>query len=95
MSGKPNSTEITALLMNFQKLNRLRDSIGQRNAVIARETEAVEHECLEVDELWKKSKALIEGMDVHTEGNYGFEKRYLWFILELSRQAETFGRTHP
>lgn len=89
MSGKPNSTEITALLMNIQRINGLRDSIKRRVSLIESENKAVESERDEVNQLLKKCDALISGMDVRTDGNYGFEGRYHWFLLELVSQAES------
>lgn len=98
MSGKPNSTEITALLLNMQRINALGDSIAQRSRVILDAEKAQEKEMEERGDLLKKSKALIDGMDVRSEGNYGFDERYHWFLrflLELVRQAEQSARMHP
>lgn len=95
MSGKPNSTEITALLLNIQRINALGESIGQRSAIINAEYEKRKAELEERAELLNKSKALIDGMDVRAEGNYGFEGRYHWFLGELVEQAERAGRMNP
>lgn len=92
MSGKPNPTEVTALLLNMREMNRLRDAIATRSELIQHQHDMRAKEIAEQTDLWRKSKALIEGMDVHTEGNYGFEGRYHWFILELVRQAAEAGR---
>lgn len=94
MSGKPNPTEVTALLMNMQHLNRLRASIAQRTEIIHEQTVTRQREIEESADLWRKSKELIEGMDVKSEGNYGFEGRYHWFILELVKQANESGRVN-
>jgi hypothetical protein len=95
VSGKPNYTEITALLLNMQRANALGDSIQRRQRVIESETAAQKAEIEERGDLLQKCKALIEGMDVRSEGNYGFEGRYHWFLLELVRQAEQSGRMNP
>lgn len=87
MSGEPNSTEITALLINIEQMNALSETIRGRKDVIQIETTTVEGEINKYQELASKSKALIEGMDVKSPGNYGFEGRYHWFLLELVRQA--------
>ena len=87
MSGKPNYTEITTLLMNFQRVNQLSDSIAQHTKVIDAEQTARASEMMQCTELMEKSNLLIEGMDVRSEGNYGFKGRYHWFLLELVRQA--------
>lgn len=88
MSGKPNYTEITALLLNIERANELGDSIQRRQKIIVGETAAQKAELEQRAELLAKSKALIDGMDVRSEGNYGFEGRYHWFLLELVRQAK-------
>lgn len=95
MSGRPNSTEITALLMNFQRANQLADSIQRRTKVIDAEQTARAAEVMEHADLMEKSHKLIDGMDVRADGNYGFRGRYHWFLLELVRQAETSGRINP
>lgn len=92
MSGKPNYPEITALLLHIQRINALGDSIGSRSKVILDEEKARAAEMEERGDLLQKCKKLIEGMDVESQGNYGFEGRYHWFLLELTRQAETSGR---
>lgn len=91
MSGKPNPTEVTALLLSLQEINRLRDSIADRSRRIEEETKKRQEEINEGNVLWNRAEALIDGMDVKSEGNYGFKGRYHWFILELIAQAETSG----
>lgn len=95
MSGKPNSVEISALLLNIKRVNELGDSIVRRAEVIALEKAAMEAEQEERRQFLNKSKELIDGMDVRSDGNYGFTGRYHWFLLELVRQADQYGRMTP
>ena len=95
MSGKPNSVEVGALVINIERMNVLSESLARRRSIIEREQSAAKAEQDEYSMLASKSKELIEGMDVRSEGNYGFAGRYHWFLLELVEQAQSSARSKP
>ena len=41
--------------------------------------------------LWKEYVKLMDDMDVDTPGNFGFENRAAWFLMEMRRQIKRKG----
>ncbi|HVZ32265.1 MAG TPA: hypothetical protein VG963_07565 [Polyangiaceae bacterium] len=84
MSSKPSKQGVEELVADLTALRTLRDEIADIESKLPRLKRAREEYAL----LHHAVAHRLRSMDVHTDGNGGWEDRVVWFLLELQRQAQ-------
>lgn len=94
MSGKPNAEQIALLRSAAARVRELDGEAQRLHKLINDSRELLEANNHERGKCASNVLDLLKRMDVASDGNYGWEGRVVWFLAELSTQAEQYGRTH-
>jgi hypothetical protein len=88
MSGKPSNEKTAELYLALKNARELEVKLNKEMAEIERLQASIEL-CRRESATQKRIVLdLMSKMDVAANGNYGWENRVLWFLAELTRQAE-------
>ena len=94
MSGKPNNAQISELRDHAatvadldRDIARLTQLIDEHSAALDQAREVRARNATEI-------RRLVAEMDLEQSGNHGWEGRMVYFLAELTRTSEQYGRTH-
>ncbi len=85
MSSKPNTPDIQQLRLELAEFKRVGDELNECKRAAAR----IDNLQDLLNEKQQKIIKLLDGMDVKSDGNMGWQSRITWFLLEFDRQASS------
>ena len=86
MSGKPNSDKVLVFRLTLARTANASERIGILTEEIRTCQIELENQRKEYTDARDLMFKLIEEMDVKDSGNFGWEDREAWFLVELHRQ---------
>ena len=95
MSGLPSEEGVEKLRQAAARVRELDEEATRLRALMKQHTEALQAAEYERGKRAHEVVELLRSMDVASEGNYGWERRVVWFLSELATAAEQYGRGHP
>lgn len=88
MSSKPSPEGVALFRQAWEKMHRATGRLRELNKQIeAAKEEAVSLQ-LQYEDSKKELFTLMQGMDVQSNGNFGYESRFAWFMVELMSQIK-------
>lgn len=94
MSGKPYPEGVGNLRETLTRIRELEEEAARLNREVAERNARLKA----IDEEYTRCIAAVTEsmakMDVASNHNAGWERRVVWFLAELNKQAEIYGRTH-
>lgn len=95
MSGKPYPEGVRQLSLYFRDLSEAQDRILRLEGIINQKQGELAAERDKAQDARQNIQRLMQEMDVHAPGNFGYEGRLMALLQELNNQAERYGRMNP